>query len=104
MLNHISGFIVTVYLIVGVAGFGYLAILLAYEGISDAFLPCYTVLPDGSVSEETDSFHLRTWVLGLAIPSYRATALRGIARISIYAAIAAVAGLIAVALGIGIAG
>ena len=104
MLNYISGIIVTVYLLVGVIGFVGLAMLVAYEGISDAFLACHTVFPDGSVSEETDSFHLRTWVLGLAIPSYRKTALMGIARIFIYAVIATVAGIIAVALGIGIAG
>lgn len=62
------------------AGAAYLAYATAC-GVAETtrylFGRCHTVLPDGSVSEAVDSIHLRTWLLGLAVPGYRRTAMAG---------------------------
>lgn len=102
MLKQASDIAVIVYLVVGVVAFAAVALSFLICGARDAFQPCYTIRPDGTPSEAVDSFHVRTWVMGLAVPSYRATAMRGLGRIVAYVVLAVTAGCVAVLLGMGI--
>ena len=102
MLRQASDFTVVVYLVIGTVVFGWLALSCVYEGMRDAFRPCYTIRPDGTPSEQVDSFHLRSWLIGLGVPSYRLTALRGFGRVMLWLVLAALAGGVAVLLGMGI--
>ena len=104
MLDQASSIVITVYLVVGIVGFGFLALSCAYAGLKDAFRPCYTVRPDGTPSDRIDSFHLRSWLIGLGVPSYRLTALRGFGRILLWLVLACLAGGVAFLLGMGIIG
>ena len=103
MLERASDILVNVYLVVGVATFATVALFCGAYGIADAFRPCLTVRRDGTPSEKVDSFHLRSWVLGLAVPTYRMTALRGLGRVLLCVALAIASGGVAFLLGMGLA-
>lgn len=102
MLRQASDVAVTLYLVIGTAVFGWLAVSCAYAGVRDAFRPCYTIRSDGTPSKRVDSFHLRSWLIGLGIPSYRMTALRGFGRVLLWLVLAMLAGCVAVLIGMGI--
>lgn len=102
MLEQASEIAIKVYLAIGVAGLMLVALTSLRSGILDAFRPCLTVRPDGTPTDTIDSFHLRTWLLGLAVPSYRATALRGLGWLALSVALAVVAGSVAFLLALGL--
>lgn len=78
MLDAVMGVTANVAIVATSGLLAATACAVGYRACEHAVRPCLTILRDGTTSEEVDSFHMRTWLIGLGVPSYRRTAVRGI--------------------------
>lgn len=103
MLNQISTAVVRLYLLAGTLALAFMAANGVWVALQVLFEACYTILPDGTRSDGVDSFHLRTWLLGIFVPSYRRTALVELGKVVLLLLVALALGFLALMLGLGLA-
>lgn len=102
MLEKAITIVMAIHLAAGALGIGCFAMREAWLTIRWMAEPTRTIRADGTPTRETDSFRLRTWLLGLSVPSYRMTAMRGLGELLFSVTFAIAAGGVAALLAAGL--